>query len=447
MHGSDLAVLGGSVIYRGEIVKLDILIRDGRIVKIGREVSPLECKKIDASGKLVLPGVIDSHVHMREPGSPEKEDFGSGTTAAAAGGVTVVLDMPNNQPPVDSATRLTEKAKLVEPKAAVDFGLLVVLHDGNVKEVPAMVKAGAVGLKGYLGPTTGELPPPSDSAIYESLVALRGTGTPIAFHAEDAFLVNHFTDSVRKEGRTDPTAHADARPVACEAVAISKVAGLARRSGGKAHVVHVTTEAGLALVEEEKRRGTKMTCETCPHYLSLTREDMAVKGPSLKVNPPLRALNDLEALWRGVGAGVVDTLASDHAPHLVAEKRRANVWEVPSGLIGVETLVPVMLDFVNRGSLTIQRFVEMTSLNPARIYNLCSTKGRMAEGFDGDLTVVDMSEEYVIKAEELHSKNKITPFEGRAVKGRVKYTVVRGAVVYDGEAVNPSGAWIRPAEA
>jgi len=444
MYGSDLAVLGGHVAALGYVVKADVLIRNGRISKLGGDISAKDCQKIDASGMLVLPGVIDSHVHMREPGFPDKEDFASGTAAAAAGGVTTVLEMPNSLPPVDSVSRLREKANLIGPKAAVDFGLFAVLNDGDAKDVPALVRAGVVGFKAFLGPTTGGIPPPSDSTIYDSMVALQETETPIAFHAEDATLVDYFTESLKKEGRSDPMAHLDARPAMCEAVAIDRVAGIARRSGGKAHIVHMSTEAGVALVGDQKKKWTKITCETCPQYLSMTGKDMAKYGPLVKINPPLRSSRDVGALWEGINSGIIDTIGSDHAPHLVAEKRNPNIWEVPGGFIGVETLVPVMLDFVNRGNLTIQRFVNLTSTNPALIYNLYPRKGQMIEASDGDLTIVDMKEEHVIKAERLHSKQKITPFDGRRIKGRVKYTVVRGTVVYDGETIVPSGERIRP---
>ncbi len=444
MYGPDLLVVGGNVVSHGELTKADVLIRDGRIAKVGSEIPAQDCPKIDASGKLVLPGVIDSHVHMREPGFPDKEDFASGTAAAAAGGVTTVLEMPNSLPPVDTIQRLEEKERLIGPKAAVDFGLFAVLHDGDATDVLPLVRAGVVGFKAFLGPTTGAIPPPSDSTIYESMVALRESGTPIAFHAEDATLVEYFTNSLKKQGRLDPMAHLEARPPVCEAVSIDRIASLARRSGGKAHIVHMSTEAGVAIVSDQKKKGTKITCETCPQYLSMTEEDMAKYGSLVKINPPLRSSRDQRALWEGIGSGVVDTLGSDHAPHLAKEKSNPDIWEVPGGHVGVETLVPVMLDFVNKGNLTIHRFVELTSLNPAIVYNLYPRKGGMSQGSDGDLTIVDLKEEYVIRAENLHSKQKVTPFDGRLVKGRVKWSVVRGTVAFDGESVVPTGKWIRP---
>ncbi|HVP23864.1 MAG TPA: dihydroorotase family protein [Conexivisphaerales archaeon] len=444
MYGSDLAVLGGKVFALGYVVESDVLIRNGRIVQTGKGLSAEDCPKIDASGMLVLPGVIDSHVHMREPGFPEKEDFASGTAAAAAGGVTTVLEMPNSFPPVDSVRRLMDKRKLIEPRAAVDFGMFAVLHDGDAKDIVPLVEMGVVGFKAFLGPTTGAIPPPSDATILESMVALRERGVPIAFHAEDAALVEYFSESLKKEGRSDPMAHIEARPPVCEAVSIERVARLAGMSGGKAHIVHMSTAEGVALVAEHKKLGTRITCETCPQYLSMTTGDMKKFGPLVKINPPLRSGRDRAALWQGVSSGVVDTLGSDHAPHLAKEKRNKDIWEVPGGFIGVETLVPIMLDFVNRGKLTIKRFVEMTSRNPSILYNLYPRKGELLTRADGDLTIVDMKERHVIREAELHSKQSITPFDGREVKGRVKYTVVRGQVVYDGESVHPSGSWVRP---
>lgn len=444
MKGSDLVVVGGTLVTPESIFTADIRIEEGRIVQVGRGLSSAGSPTINAAGMFVLPGIIDSHVHMRDPGLTHKEDFGTGTAAAAAGGVTTVLEMPNTLPPVDSVETLQKKKQVLEPKAVVDFGLYAVLHDGNARDIPALIENGAVGLKAFLGPSTGNIPSPSDATIYESLLTAKRYGIPIAFHAENDSLVRFYSERVKGEGRMDAKAHCDSRPTICEAEAINRISFLAERSGGRAHVIHMSTADGVKIIADFKRRGVAITCETDPQYLSMTSEDQARLGCLAKINPPLRGHEDQMALWEGVVSDVIDTLGSDHAPHLVEEKRNPDIWAAPAGFIGVETLLPVMLDFVNKGRLPIQKLVVLLSQNPAKLFNLWPKKGGIREGADGDLTIVDMAQDYVIKAESLHSKQKITPFEGRRVRGAVKHTVVRGNVVFDGDVGPAAGTWIAP---
>ena len=444
MNGSNLTVTKGTIVTPEAVFKGDLRIVDGKIVEIGRHLASAGQEAIDATGLLILPGAIDSHVHMRDPGLTESEDFRSGTAAAAAGGVTTVLEMPNTLPPVDTAARLMQKRDLISPKAVVDFGLYGVLHDSNLGEVEQLINSGAVGIKAFMGPTTGDIPPPSDATIYEALLLSRKYDFPIAFHAENAAMVTYYNDLVKKTGRLDARAHCDARPAVCEAEAINRIGFLTLQSGGHGHIVHVTTEEGVKIVSDYKKRGASITCETNPQYLSMTEEDQEKSGPVAKINPPFRTRRDQMALWEGITASAIDTLGSDHSPHPVARKKGANIWETPSGFIGVETLVPVMLDFAANGKITLEKITLLLSQNPAKIYNLWPAKGRIGLDADGDLTIVELGKEHTIRAEELHSKQRITPFEGRVVKGTVKYTVVRGNVVYNGDVTSPAGEWVKP---
>lgn len=444
MREGDVLVSGGTVVTSDSVFKADVLVTGGRIAKVGRNLLAGGARVLDATGLFVLPGAIDGHVHMRDPGLTEKEDFSSGTAAAAAGGVTTVLEMPNTLPPVESVQRLLEKKEILSPKAIVDFGLYAVLHDGNASEVVGIAMAGAVGFKAFMGPTTGNIPPPSDASIFESLSALRPLGVPIAFHAENQSMITYYTDKVRATGRMDPKAHCDARPPICETEAVNRVSFLASRSGGKAHIVHISTGEAMRLVEEHRARGASITCETNPQYLSMTEEDMARLGGLGKINPPLRTEADRNALWDGIANGMVECIGSDHAPHLVSEKLGTNIWDVPSGFIGVETLLPIMLDFVSQGKISLQRVVTLLSRNPARLYGIAERKGEIKEGADGDLAIVDLTQERIIRADLLHSKQKVTPFEGRKVRATIKHTIVRGNVVYDGEVLAPAGEWVRP---
>ena len=444
MKGSNLLVKGGTIVTPDALYRGDISIADGKIVEIGSSLQSSAEKVVDATGLFVLPGAIDSHVHMRDPGLTEFEDFQSGTAAAAAGGVTTILEMPNTLPPVDTATKLREKRERVASKAVVDFGLYGVLHDSNLGEVEGLIESGAVGLKAFMGPTTGNIPPPSDATIYEALILSKKLGFPIAFHAENAAMITYYTELVKKTGRTDPRAHCDARPAICETEAINRIAFLTLESGGHGHIVHMSTGQGARIVSDYKKLGAPITCETNPQYLSMTEEDQQKYGSLAKINPPLRSRLDQAALWEAIASGTVDTLGSDHAPHPAEKKRSPNIWDAPSGFVGVETLVPVMLDFTVKSMITLQRVALLLSENVAKLYRLWPRKGRIGLDADGDLTIVQLGKEHVIRAEALHSKQKVTPFDGRVVKGAVKYTIVRGNVVYDGEVGRPAGEWISP---
>jgi dihydroorotase len=437
-----LGVLGGKVCSPQGLVGADVLIKNGRIAKIG-SFPTAGIRTINATGRLVLPGVIDSHVHMRDPGMTDVEDFATGTAAAAAGGVTTILDMPNNPRPIDSVARLREKSMIAGERARVDFGLYVAMHDGNVSEARSMVSAGAVGFKIFLGPTTGSIPPPSRASIWEIMAEAAPLGVPLVFHSEDASLVRHFAEQAERRHGRSLEAYRKSRPPICESSAIDNVAFLGHRSGAKVHIAHVSSAEGLEVVRRFKEAGAKITCEATPHHLLLIQRDLTRLGAVGKVNPPLRPFSDRLALNSAVASGVVDTLASDHAPHRVTEKKTKDIWDAPSGFPGVETLLPLMLDMVNRGKLRLERLVEMTSRNPARIFELGPAKGRIGVGADGDLVVVDMRQRWTIRAEKLHSKQKVTPYEGRVVRGAVKYTVVRGNVVYDGELGERTGRQVR----
>jgi dihydroorotase len=443
MKGADLVVSGGTLVTPETIFDGDLRIVNGKIVELGKNLA-ISQNVVDATGLFILPGVIDSHVHMRDPGLTEFEDFGTGTAAAAAGGVTTVLEMPNTLPPVDSTKNVKEKKDRIATKAVIDFGLFGVLHDSNLDQVPDMIKSGVVGLKAFMGPTTGNIPPPSDATVFEALLLSNKFGFPIAFHAENASMIAYYTALVKQMGRVDARAHCDSRPAICEIEAINRISFLTLKSQGHGHVVHVSTGEGVKIISEYKKLGASVTCETNPQYLSMTEEDQDRYGSLAKINPPLRTSNDRSALWEGIDTGVIDTLGSDHAPHPVERKKEPNIWDAPSGFIGVETLVPIMMDFVAKGRITLQKLASLTSQNPAMLYKLWPNKGRIGLGADGDLTIVELGKEHFIKAQELHSKQKITPFDGQSVNGVVKYTIVRGNIVYDGNVGPPAGEWVRP---
>ncbi len=442
----DLLVKNGRIVTPLSIREADILIRGGVIERIGRDLNADGAEVIDAKGLLVLPGGVDEHVHMREPGLTHKEDFASGTMAAAAGGITTILEMPNTIPPVESVGELRRKRGLLKDKAYVDFGLYGVLHDGNVDELVDMWEEGAVGFKVFLGPTTGNLPAPGDSILYEAMSLASKHGFTLAFHAENRDLVEYFTEKVKGEGRRDYEAHADSRPNICEEEAVSRLMILAKRTGAKTLIVHVSARETVELLREAKALGLRVWGETCPHYLLLTREAHKKYGSLVKVNPPLRDEDDRRSLWKALRDNVIRTIGSDHAPH-TPEEKSGDIWNAQAGFIGVETMLPIMLDAALRGVISICKVASLVSYWPSKIFGLYPRKGSLEVGGDGDLVIIDPKGESRINAEKLHSKHKLTPFDGVSLRGRIRYTVLRGVVVaVNGEVVEekPMGEPISP---
>lgn len=437
----DLILKDGTVVTPDGEFRAAIAIDEGKIVAIGSESVMHRAERVlELKGLHVLPGVIDAHVHFRDPGMTYKEDFLTGTSAAAAGGVTTVLEMPNTIPTVSTTKTLLDKASTLKGRAHVDYGLYGAIVEDNVDELPEMAKAGAIGFKVCLAEITGDVPRPSNGCVFEAFKAAAKTNLPVAAHAEDSSVVQYYVD---RASSSEPIAHCKARPPIAEAEGIQMLTLLASKAGNRIHMVH--TSSSTEVIEAAKLRGVNVTAETCPQYLVFSEEDMS-KGAFMKINPPLRSKQIVRELIGAVKNGIIDAMGSDHAPHAVEEKKRDNIWEVASGNIGVETLVPVMLTLVNQGVITLTRFVEMTSENPAKIFNLYPKKGAISVGSDADFTVVDLKSKKRINAEELHSKNKISPFDGWDASGTPVYTIVRGKVVADhgGIAGRPGGKLIKP---
>jgi len=440
----DLLLNNGTIVTPDGEFRASVAVDDGKIVAIGSPYSmPPTERVLDLDGLHVLPGFVDAHVHMREPGMTYKEDFLSGTSAAAAGGVTTIFEMPNTLPLVTDEKVLLEKAALLQGKAYVDFCLYGLIVEDNLKELAGMAKAGAIGFKLLLAEVTGGVPRPSNGFIFESFKELAKIGLTVAVHAEDKNVTQYYMEKLKKVTQ-DPIAHCWARPPIAEEEGIQLLSLFASQAGNKVHLVH--TSCGTDLIKAAKATGAKITAETCPQYLVFNEEDMRSKGAVLKINPPVRRREMVQKLVEAVNDGTIDTIGSDHAPHSVEEKTKESIWEASSGCIGVETMVPVMLTLVNRGLLSLSRLVKMGSENPAKIFGIYPKKGAILVGSDADFTIVDMKMEKTIKAEELHSKQKITPFDGFRVKGLPVYTIVRGEIVAErGEIISgPRGRFTKP---
>ncbi len=444
----DLVIRNGKIvtpqgIYEGD----DIAVEKGKIVAIDKRGSFPETKEtVDATGKYVLPGIIDVHVHFREPGYEYKEDFETGSMAAAAGGVTTVCDMPNNQPFCSTVEAFQQKKEIIRNKAYVDYGLVAAVVGETIEEIPKLAEAGINVFKIFMGATVGGVPAPDDGGMLRAFQLVAETGLRVGVHAENNAIMDYLTAKLKGEGRTDPLAHVEARPPVAEAESIQRAILFAAEAVCNLHIYHLSSKEGVELIKAAQEKGVKVSAETGPHYLLLDCDYMKKVGSILKMNPPVRSRQHGEALWKGLLDGTVEVIGTDHSPHTPEEKIKENIWEAIPGFPGVETSMPLMLTQVNEGRLSLMTYVKLASENPARLFNLYPRKGTIRVGTDADITIVDMEKVGVIDSENLHSKSKITPFDGWRVKGLPVFTIVRGNVVMkDGEIVGkPRGELIKP---
>lgn len=442
---ADLVIKNGWIVTPEATTYGGVAISDGKFVAIGtNEILPEGKQVVDADGHHILPGIIDAHVHFRDPGVTHKEDFGTGSTAAVCGGVTTVVDMPNQIPPTENAEQVGVKKKIGESKSLCDFALLGVVHQTNAGDILPMAKAGAIGYKIFFGETIGNLPFPDDGMCIEVFSNITKSGVPLCVHAENRQIQHYWTNKLKAESKNDPIYWESSRPYLCEAESVSHVIFLAENFGTMLHIVHTSSKQATQMVKDAKARGLRVTAETCPHYLLRDGDEMAKIGPLLKMNPPVRSRDHAEALWHGLLNGYIDMIATDHSPHTFEEKgcdrngkmTKPAIWECISGFCGVETAIPVMLTEVNKGRMTLNHYVKVASENPARVWQMYPKKGAIRLGSDGDVTIVDMNKEMTIDGGKLHSKNTPTPWHGWKVKGVPVYTIVRGHVqMRDGEPV------------
>jgi dihydroorotase len=426
----DLVIRGGTLVNQDGIGPGDVAIRGGRIARLGAIPAGSTAATLDAAGLHVLPGVIDSHVHFREPGGESREDLESGSRAAVLGGVTAVFDMPNTDPPTTTAGTLADKVRRARGRMHCDFAFYPGATTDNIDELPHLERMeGAAGVKVFMGSSTGNLLLDDPVLIRRMLTKLRRRAS---FHCEDEARLKA-RRHLQVEG--DPASHSAWRDPGAAAMAIRQLAGIARETGARIHILHVSTAAEMAVITENRDLAT---CEVTPHHLMLTAPDAYERlGSCAQMNPPLREAVDCAAVWDAIGQGLVDTIGSDHAPHLLEAKGKPYPAS-PSGMPGVQTLVPVMLDAVAAGRLTLQRFVDLTSHGPARVYGLAG-KGRLAVGYDADLTLVDLKARREITNGWIASRCGWTPYAGMTVTGWPMAVVLRGHVVMrDGEIIGPA---------
>ncbi len=427
----DMILRGGTVVSPGGEDLADIGVRAGRTVAIGNLAGADAGEIVDCTGLHVLPGVIDSQVHFREPGLEWKEDLESGARSAALGGVTVVFEMPNTEPSTTSPDMLADKLARARGRMDIDHAFYAGATHDNVGVLAEMeATPGCCGVKVFMGASTGSLLVHDDAGVEAVLRAIKRRA---AFHSEDEYrLVER--RSLARHG--DWTSHPEVRDVEAAVSSTRRLLRIARACGKRIHVLHISTAEEMEILRDAKDIAS---VEVLPQHLTLVAPDdyIRLKGHA-QMNPPIREARHRAALWRALNAGIVDVLGSDHAPHTLEEKARPYPAS-PSGMPGVQTLVPVMLTHVNQGRLSLRRFVELTSAGPQRIFGIAG-KGRIAEGYDADFTLVDMQRRETITADWSRSRCGWTPFEGFEAEGWPVATIVRGDfVMRDGEIVRKGG--------
>jgi allantoinase len=440
----DLIIRNAKVVSPESIIDASVAISGERIVAIGDDaMMPPTRAEFDARGLHLLPGTIDSHVHFREPGYTHKEDWETGTAAAACGGVTTVFEMPNTNPPTGTLEALRLKQEAAQ-KAHVDYGIYGLFDENNLDLLEPLIDAGVTGFKAFVGNTFGNLPAPSDGALLEGFEILARRGIRCTVHAENSSIMARREKRMREVGRSDVQAHLAARPEVCAIEAVSRMVIFSEWTGARLHIAHKSSSDALSVLRDAKRRGVDITVETCPQYLLLNTSDVLRLGSLLRVNPPIRDAHHNQLLWDALHEGVIDMIATDHAPHTPEEKLRDNIWEADCGFPGVETQMPIMLTEVNRGRMTLMDYVRWSAVNPAKAWGIYGRKGVIQVGADADIVLVDMNREGVISQGKLHSRSKITPWNSRYVQGYPLHTLVRGRfVMKDGELISASRGWGR----
>jgi allantoinase len=449
---AELVIRGGTIVNATGRIRGGVAVAEGRIVAVGPDDSLPEAGEVlDATGLMVLPGVIDTHTHARDPSRNEREDFGSATAAAAAGGITTILEMPISTPSVHSPATLEARVAAVTPRAHVDFGMYGGAAGDNLDEIAGLAAAGVIGYKTFRTPVPAGrerefigLCAPDAGDYLRALERVAETGLVGAVHAEDPQILARRAVDLQAAGDREPLSHARWRPEVVERASVAQSLELARAAGARIEIAHCSTPGTVELVTRARNDGVAATVETCPHYLFLTQEAIAEFGPFAKINPPLRPAEEVAGLWERVRAGEVDVIGSDHSPFLLEEKEPFwdDMWSALPGAPGLESLLPLMLTAAAEGRLTLEQVVALTSANAARIFGLAPSKGSIAPGADADLVLVDATRREAIDTSRWLTRSRGTAriWDGRPVVGAVVQTILRGRSIFrDGQLTGEPG--------
>ena len=442
---TDLVIRGGRVVTQEGVIGADIAVDGGLITEVGPHVSVSAGEAVDATGLHIFPGGVDSHVHFNEPGRTDWETIANGSAALAAGGYTSFVDMPLNSHPVTiDGPALELKVKTANATSLVDFGLWGGLVPGNLDRLEELVERGAIGFKAFMCPSgIDEFPACDEDTLYQGMQRIARLDSILLIHAESPELIGSVA-----EGRTGPRDFIASRPADAEQVAIATAIGIARETGCRIHIVHVSTEIGVHMVAEAKLLGVDVSCETCPHYLLYTENDMERLGGIGKCAPPFRTTEDRDGLWSLLADGTLPMVVSDHSPSTIDLKLGEDFFKLWGGISGCQSTRQLLLAHAAERSVELSTIAAVTATNPARRFGMAS-KGEVAVGFDADLWLVDLSYEGTLRKHDLLYRNAFSAHEGQPIRGRTARTLVRGKTVFvDGKPASaPTGRQIRPERA
>lgn len=429
----DVLIKNGKVVTSEDVLNANVLVKDGKVAAVaswGEE--PEAAKVIDAAGKYVFPGAIDSHAHLNDPGYNWREDYEHGTAAAGVGGCTTIVDMPlQNEPAMTDGATMDKKEEIVSPNAYVDYCFWGGLVDYNFDKLAELDEKGCVAFKSFIGPVSPDYVSLSYGQAREAMEIIKKFGGRAGFHCEDFSIIKWEEARAKKEGRNTWRDFLDSRPVVSELIATKAIIDLARDTGCKVHICHVSHPDVAWAIAEAQAEGIDVTAETCSHYLSLTEDDVIEKGPICKCAPPLRTADAVEEMWEYVDAGVLSCVGSDHSPCADYEKNDPdNVFDVWGGISGIQNIMQVVYsEGVDKRGYDPTLLARALSEGPAKVFGIYGKKGAIKVGFDADLVILDPDKEWEITPESLYYVNKISAFVGMKGKGLPVCTMVRGQVV------------------
>ncbi|MEH7393329.1 allantoinase AllB [Bacillus sp. JJ1474] len=431
----DLLIKGGNVVFRDGVRKVDIGIKNEKISCIAEQITEDAKEIIEANGQYVMPGMIDTHVHISEPGRTEWEGFETGSKALAAGGTTSYVEMPLNALPATiNKEALDLKLEAASNQNYVDYAFYGGLVPENLDELEELADAGVLAFKCFLSDITSDVPGDftnvDDYTLYKGMEKLAELDQLLCIHAENPSVTSGLAKEFAKAGKNSGVEYAESRPVFTEVEAVQRAILFAKETGCKLHLVHISTSEAVQAILQARREGVDVTVESCPHYFAFTAEQVDEIGPRAKCQPPIRKAEEQAKLWDELLNGNIDWLTSDHSP-CTEDLKQGNLWEAWGGISGAQNNVDLMFDLaVKQRGLPVQKFVDLIATNPAERFNL-SNKGEIAVSKDADIILVDPNQSYVVKREDLYYKNKHSAYEGRKIDCRVTKTIVRGNVVFD----------------
>ncbi|HSQ26726.1 MAG TPA: allantoinase AllB [Anaerolineales bacterium] len=442
---ADLYLRNARVVTEDEDFLGGVIVEGEKVLEVVNGAPQIEAQEVvDLEGLILVPGVIDGHVHFNEPGREHWEGYRTGTMAAAAGGTTTIFDMPlNSTPPTTNLEMLKKKREVVASEAVVDYGQWGGYVGSNLDDLPALNDAGVVAFKGFMSNSGVDYDRLNDDVLYAGLLKMAEMGNILGVHAENEWVTSYLSKVLKGQGRIDRAAWYESRPPATELEAVQRASFWAGVTGGNLHIVHVSIADGHRAIAKAKQEGAHVTSETCPHYLFFDHQEYEKIGPAAKCAPPIRSREDVEDLWQCVLDGLVDVIGSDHSPCSWDEKEKGleNIWKAWGGVSGVQMLLTVMIsEGYHRRGLPLTSIARLLSSNPARLYGVGDKKGSIRPGLDADFAVIDPNEIWTLTEDLLYNKNKFSAYTGYEYKGRVKQTYVRGKLVYkEGQVIAKPG--------